>query len=141
MGQLKTVQSFKTLEIPGLVRGKPHAWDPQICLVWAETFLAWIKSNVVVSGAAPESVWRVKFTPCVGVELTLLREDERREVEAGEERVGFLPDWYWKEIQDVTGDQHGSSTSSTKPELSRSCVLTAAASALRSGALPPGWQI
>jgi RAT1-interacting protein len=123
-----------------MVRDKPHAWDAQICLAWAETFLAWIKNHVVVSEAAPESVWRVKFTPSVGVELTLLREDERREVEAGEERVGFLPDWYWKEIWDDKGDEHSSSTCSTKPELSRSSA-SAAASALKPRALPPGWQI
>jgi RAT1-interacting protein len=116
-----------------MVRDKPDAWDPQICLTWGETFLAWIKSNVASSIVAPESVWRVKFTPHVGVELTLLQEDERREVEAGEDRVGFLPGWYWKEIQDVPG-QHGRSCSA-KSEPTRSSTATAPS------ALLTGWQI
>ncbi|KAH9995835.1 RAI1 like PD-XK nuclease-domain-containing protein, partial [Russula vinacea] len=45
-GILKTTESFKTLEIPRMVRGKENAWDPQICLSWGESFLTWIKSNV-----------------------------------------------------------------------------------------------
>jgi RAT1-interacting protein len=116
-----------------MVRGKPDAWDPQICLAWGETFLAWIRSNLVSSIATPESVWRVKFTPHVGVELTLLQEDERREVEASEDRVGFLPDWYWKEIQDVP-DQHGRSCR-VKPEPTRSSAATSSSARLT------GWQI
>jgi RAT1-interacting protein len=117
-----------------MVRGKPDAWDPQICLAWGETFLAWIKSNVVEGTGTPESVWRVVFTPCVGVELTLLQGDERRDVEAGGHRVGFLPDWYWEEIQDIPGE-HGST--GTKPEPSQpSAATTPSASAL-----PTGWQI
>ncbi|KAF8271140.1 RAI1 like PD-XK nuclease-domain-containing protein [Lactarius quietus] len=98
-GQLTTVQPFKTLDIPRMVRGKPNAWDAQICLDWAETFLTWVKKNVTSRIVAPESVWRVKFTPRVGVELTLLDDIARKEVEAGEDRVGFLPTWYWEEIQ------------------------------------------
>jgi len=132
-GQLTTVQSFKTLEIPRMVRGKPDAWDPQICLAWGETFLTWVKRNVAFGSV--ESVWRVKFTPRVGVDLTLLQGDERREMEAGEGRVGFLPDWYWKEIQDVS-DEHDS-TSGTKPEPTRSSAATAPSAS----ALPTGWQI
>jgi RAT1-interacting protein len=130
-----TVQSFKTLEIPRMVRGKPDAWNPQICLAWGETFLTWIKRHVALDSVVPESIWRVKFTPHVGVDLTLLQEDERREVEAGEDRVGFLPDWYWKEIQDVSGE-HGS-TSGTKPAPTGS----SATSAPSASALPTGWQI
>ena len=84
-----------------MVRGKQNAWDPQICLSWGEKFLTWLKSSVGESGsdnATRESVWRVKFTPRVGVELALLSEEERREVEAGEDRIGFLPKWYYTEI-------------------------------------------
>lgn len=141
-GQLVTVQSYKTLEIPRMVRGKQNAWDPQICLSWGETFLAWIKSNVAAGNDSPPgragSVWRVKFTPRVGAQFALLQEEERREVEAGEDRVGFLPKWYWKEVQDVSGLY--SSTSGVRPEPSRSSALpTPFASA--PATLPTGWQI
>lgn len=130
-----TVQSYKTLEIPRMVRGKQNAWDPQICLLWAETFLTWLKGNVEAGNAAPGAVWRVKFTPCVGVQLVLLQEEERREVEAGEDRVGFLPTWYWKEIRDVSGASSG--TKDTEPEPMRSSASTASVPST----LPTGWQI
>ncbi|KAI9509830.1 RAI1-domain-containing protein [Russula earlei] len=136
-GQLVTVQSYKTLEIPRLVRGKQDAWDPQICLSWGDRFLTWIKSNVEQPGnAAPGSVWRVKFTPCVGVELALLREEERREVEAGEDRVGFLPRWYYEEIQDLSSSNAHScgDTFGAEPQPTRSSAST-------TGVLPAGWQI
>ncbi|KAH9998836.1 RAI1 like PD-XK nuclease-domain-containing protein [Russula compacta] len=132
-GQLVTVQSYKTLEIPRMVRGKQNAWDPQICLLWGDRFLAWVRSNVTAESdnVAPGTVWRVKFTPRVGVELTLLREEERREVEAGEDRVGFLPRWYYKEIQEASS-AHGA-------ESEPNCSLGTASSA--TSAIPTGWQI
>lgn len=125
-----------------MVRGKQNAWDPQICLSWGDTFLAWIKSNVEVGNDSPPgragSVWRVNFTPHVGAQFALLQEEERREVEAGEDRVGFLPKWYWKEVQDVSGSS--SSTSGVRPGPSRSSAPpTPSASA--PATLPTGWQI
>ncbi|KAI0303650.1 RAI1 like PD-XK nuclease-domain-containing protein [Multifurca ochricompacta] len=132
-GQLKTMQSFKTLEIPRMVRGKPNAWDARICLTWGEDFLTWIKHTIILGGNASGSVWRVKFTPCTGVELTLLCEDERREVEAGEDRVGFLPQWYWKEMQECSGEP--GNTSRIDSESGRQSAPTASSS------LPTGWQI
>jgi RAT1-interacting protein len=122
-----------------MVRGKENAWDPQICLSWGERFLTWIKRNVESSGtAAPgSSVWRVKFTPGVGVELALLSEEERREVEAGEDRVGFLPRWYHTaEIQDVSSPSAQRGASAAEPERqSRSSAPSAGTT------LPAGWQI
>lgn len=81
---------------------------------------------------APESIWRVKFTPRVGVELTLLHDVGRREVEAGEGRVGFLPTWYWKEIQEYSSEYSDASCPDPRPLKS---VATA------SNSLPQGWQI
>ena len=136
-----TVQSYKTLEIPRFVRGKQNAWDPQICLSWGERFLTWLRDNVGESesdnAAAPGSVWRVKFMPCVGVELALLSEEERREVEAGEDRVGFLPKWHYTEIQDVSSPSAQRRASGAVPEQSRS----SAPSASTKNTLPAGWQI
>jgi RAT1-interacting protein len=111
-----------------MVRGKQGAWDPQICLSWGERFLTWIRSNVESGNVAPGSVWRATFTPRAGVEFVLLREEERREVEAGEDRVGFLPTWYWKEIQENVSRAHSSSTSGGEAKPSRSSVA------------PTGWR-
>ena len=125
-----------------MVRGKQDAWDPQICLSWGEKFLTWIKGNVESSSGnaaspSPGSVWRVKFTPRVGVELALLSEEERREVEAGEDRVGFLPRWYHTEIQGVSIPSALRSTSGADQEQSRSSAPPAPIKS----ALPAGWQI
>jgi RAT1-interacting protein len=80
----------------------------------------------------------VKFTPGVGVQLALLQEEGRREVEAGEDRVGFLPDWYWNEMQDDVSGAHASK-SGAEPEPSYQGSLMPTASVPR--ALPTGWQI
>lgn len=122
-----------------MVRGKQDAWDPQICLSWGERFLTWIKGNIEsASGTAPGSVWRVKFMPRVGVEFALLSEEERREVEAGEDRVGFLPKWYYTEIRDgVSSPSARRSASGAGQEQSRSSALSASIDST----LPAGWQI
>lgn len=45
-------------------------------------------------------VWRVRFTPRTGVSVSILDEEGVKEVEAGQEdRVGFLPRWYWDAIE------------------------------------------
>ena len=43
-------------------------------------------------------VWRVSFHPGKGAQMVLLNEEAISEVQNGEERVGFLPQWYWDEI-------------------------------------------
>ncbi|KAA1477164.1 RAI1-domain-containing protein [Dentipellis sp. KUC8613] len=101
-GQLTTLQSFQTMQIPRMVRGKPHAWDPQLSLEWGDRFLTWLResiSNTAVDPSSAPRVWRVKFVPRVGVDISLLDENGVREVEGGEDRFGFLPRWYWEELQ------------------------------------------
>ncbi|KAJ6623977.1 RAI1 like PD-XK nuclease-domain-containing protein, partial [Mycena sp. CBHHK59/15] len=93
-GQVTTTQVFKTIEIPRLVRGKAHAWDPVLCLRWGHEFLNFLKKQV--GGQSETSVWRVKFGPKVGVEM--LDASDVGDVVAGEDRVGFLPRWYWDEV-------------------------------------------
>lgn len=95
-GQLTTVQSFQTVEIPRLVRGKPGTWDPSICLEWGDRFLTFLQ-NTVQSSSGRE-VWRVTFEPKVGVAAAMLTDVEIDGVVNGEERVGFLPRWYWDEV-------------------------------------------
>jgi len=82
-------------------------------------------------------VWRVKFTPRVGVEIALLSEEGRREVEAGEDRVGFLPKWYYTEIQDASSLNAQRRSSGAEPEQSGSSAPSASINC----ALTAGWQI
>ncbi|KAJ7650093.1 RAI1-domain-containing protein [Roridomyces roridus] len=96
-GQVTTTQTFKTVEIPRLVRGKgPHAWDPSVCFAWGDAFLEFLKTQI--RDKEERTVWRVAFRPKVGVELRVLDDKEVEGVVAGEERVGFLPQWYWDEV-------------------------------------------
>ncbi|KAH7915603.1 RAI1 like PD-XK nuclease-domain-containing protein [Hygrophoropsis aurantiaca] len=92
-GHLTTTQSFQTIQIPRLVRGKPGAWDPLICLDWGSKFLSFLQDTV--KSGSQRDVWRLKFVPKVGVTAVVLDEIGVRDVEAGEDRVGFLPRWYW----------------------------------------------
>ncbi|KAI0052272.1 RAI1-domain-containing protein [Auriscalpium vulgare] len=139
-GQLTTLQSFKTMQIPRMIRGKPDSWDPQICLLWGDEFVTWLRQTLAswAGSGGPERVWRVKFAPGVGVEIVMLNDAETKDVGGGEERVGFLPSWYWKEIyqrgeDDVKSDP-GSASAGTSDKLSSANTRLPAS-------LPTGWQI
>jgi RAT1-interacting protein len=98
-GRLQTLQPFKTLEIPRMVRGKPNAWDPNVCLAWGERFLDQVRKWMAgINTQAPTNeslpVGRVSFTPGKGVSFKALDSAEIEEVRAGEDRIGFLPSWY-----------------------------------------------
>ncbi|KAF7340792.1 RAI1 domain-containing protein [Mycena sanguinolenta] len=113
-GEVTTTQTFRTAEIPRLVRGKAHGWDPARCLAWGDAFFKFLKKHVhsdkqterVATGeklqrepedkgneerTQPEAaVWRVTFRPGVGVELRQLDDAAVRDVESGEE--GYVKD-------------------------------------------------
>ncbi|KAK7682606.1 hypothetical protein QCA50_014406 [Cerrena zonata] len=100
-GRLSTLQTFKTADLPGLVRDKPGGWNPLICLHWGTCFIDFLKS--IVTSHSPSAtndipVWRVSFTPQKGVSISLLSQEGVEEVVNGEDRVGFLPKWYFDEI-------------------------------------------
>lgn len=104
-GRITTTQSFKTIQIPRLVRGKPDAWDPQICFQWGQQFIAFIKTQLSEqplpdnrrSEACLPHVWRITFTPKGGVKMYLLDDEGMKEVQ-GCDRVGFLPSWYYEAV-------------------------------------------
>ncbi|BGP33246.1 decapping endonuclease targeting mRNA [Rhodotorula toruloides] len=106
-GLLTGLQSFNTLDIPRLVRGKPHAWEPSACLASARALLAFIHSTIMshpstlpASSTATENypVFRLTFDPSSrdgpAVRLRQLTCEEVRQEVLGakrdEERVGFL---------------------------------------------------
>lgn len=47
---------------------------------------------------ATAPVWRVIFTPGAGVTVGMLDQDGIEDVVGKEDRVGFLPTWYWEEL-------------------------------------------
>jgi len=87
-----------------MVRGKPGSWDPSVGLCWGERFLAFVKEAVQgdvrsAPGAGEQLpvVWRVNFTPGMGITMIQLGPEEVEEVQDGSDRYGFLPRWYWEE--------------------------------------------
>lgn len=116
---LATVQSFKTVQIPRLVRGKSGCWDPLICLEFGHHFLAFLKNivqnNNRTEGSTSNAVWRVHFVPGSGLTVAKLNTTEVNEVINGEDRVGFLPRWYWDEIQGADQDSIKPVTASDGP--------------------------
>ncbi|KAJ1307867.1 hypothetical protein OPQ81_001947 [Rhizoctonia solani] len=136
-GRILTLQTFETLGLPRLVRGKPGAWDPKPCLVFAEKLLRFIRStltedkqsdyranaNVASSSASTVksqetdetksssteetnhrnvAVWRLEIRPGTRmVTLYKLEPSEIEEVANSEDRVGFLPTWFWKSVTKV----------------------------------------
>jgi len=107
-GVISTVQSFKTIQLPRLVRGKPGAWDPLLSLDWGYQFLTFLKDVIRKEARGkhglPVAVWRAKFVPGSGVNLERLDASAIEDVVKGEDRVGFIPRWYWKEIH---VEEHG----------------------------------
>lgn len=96
-GILQSTQSFNTLSIPDLVRGKgPHSWDPGFALEFAERFLVFLNEELSRPAGSPDDVWRITFTPKQGIRIVkLLPEEVVAEVSNGEDRIGFLPrDFY-----------------------------------------------
>ena len=107
-GRLTETQTFKTVEIPRLIRGKPNAWDPNLCLEWGNRFLSIVKSSITgfhssMSDSVERNVWRASFLPGRGVELALLNDAAQEEVRNGEDRIGFLPRSFWDSFVTTPG--------------------------------------
>lgn len=82
------------------MRGKSGAWDPLVCLEFGDRVLAFLKNMTQKDNDVEESaVWRVNFVPGSGLAVAKLNTTEVDDVVNGEDRVGFLPRWYWDEIQ------------------------------------------
>jgi len=75
-------------------------------------------------------VWRVVFIPKEGVRVRLLDCEEVEDVRGAEDRVGFLPSWFWDGQEGGTamkGGQHQHQISS--PVRPTKTVV------------PPGWEL
>jgi RAT1-interacting protein len=155
-GHLTTTQSFKTMHIPRLVRGKPGAWDPAISLEWGSKFLTFMRdicnymtpdTAAAGGGERRAQIWRVKFIPKTGVEVGLLDEEGVLDVVGGEDRIGFLPTWFWNEVKEMKGRTEGGSNGNSVLSQSHSSGLSPTTSTRSSrelkppSAVPPGWKI
>ncbi|TFK40441.1 RAI1 like PD-XK nuclease-domain-containing protein [Crucibulum laeve] len=138
-GVVITTQSFKTMELPRLVRGKPGAWDPLVCLAWGHRFLTFLRDVVQQQGNTP--VWRAKFVPGSGATVRRLDEDDVVDVVGGEERVGFLPRWYWEEARTQIAPHAQPSEEHRTHGPPRPMAASASSSGTSTSAVATGWQI
>jgi RAT1-interacting protein len=98
-----------------MVRGKPNAWDPMVCLAYGGEVLSFIKEKVLAvdlgktgdedkkkdaeADEGPEPrIWRVMFEVGKGVKMRRLDGQEGKKVRDGRADVdggrwGFLPGW------------------------------------------------
>lgn len=114
---LQTLQTFKTLELPRLVRGQPGAWDANVCLAFGSEALAFIRRTTLqdlkaagtaeprkepaedearAEGGRKTVILRFTFDPSKrSITARRLEEEEVAEVETGRGREGrgFLPLW------------------------------------------------
>ncbi|KAG9128077.1 decapping endonuclease targeting mRNA [Ceratobasidium sp. 392] len=124
-GRLTTLQTFQTLGLPRMVRGKPGAWDPNTCLVFAGKLLRFVRTTLetdsrgysedtaVAEGKSTEVeerdkkdqaqarpiVWRLSIKPDTQhVVLRKLSQSEVNVVQNGEDRIGFLPTWFYDSV-------------------------------------------
>ncbi|KAI8342809.1 RAI1 like PD-XK nuclease-domain-containing protein [Chlamydoabsidia padenii] len=58
-GHIKQVDELRTLDIPRQVRGNPGAWDPSVCLCFADKVLDWIADHVVAND--PTITYSIKW--------------------------------------------------------------------------------
>lgn len=76
-----------------MIRGKgPHSWDSGFALNFAERFLVFLRRELSNTMTDSKDVWRIIFTPKIGLQVVKLdAEEDLSYVRGGEDRVGFLP--------------------------------------------------
>ncbi|KAF9907355.1 Dom-3 Z [Linnemannia zychae] len=60
-GNVVTVETFKTMEIPRLVRGKEGAWDTTICINFLDAVLNFLRKQVKVDN--PRASYTIRWAP------------------------------------------------------------------------------
>ena len=70
---------------------------------WGDMFLNFLQQHVPNRKKANKKheVWRAKFAPASGVTLKPLDDGAAEEVSAGEDRIGFIPRWYYDTLHDL----------------------------------------
>jgi RAT1-interacting protein len=79
-----------------------------------------------------KDVWRVAFTPKVGISLVKLDASGVEDVTGDDDRVGFLPRWYWDEME-LAADGSGDVSAHRGEGLQRHATCTSG--------VPSGWRI
>jgi len=76
-----------------------------------------------------KDVWRVAFAPKVGITVVMLDASGMEDVVGGDDRVGFLPRWYWDEME-LSADRSGDASAHRGESSQRRAI-----------GVPSGWRI
>ena len=63
-GQMTQLEEMQTMLLPRRVRPRPDAWDPNICLNFADQFFTFLKTTLLQHEDA--CVWSILFEPALG---------------------------------------------------------------------------
>lgn len=99
-GIVNGLQHYQTMQIPRMVRERGGTWNAMVCMGWGYELLSFIGRKIAADtrdGAGEDAVWRARLVPGTGAQLMKLDRAGVDEVSAGEDRIGFLPRWYWEE--------------------------------------------
>ena len=62
-GEVTSVQPLRTMQIPRMVRGKPHGWDPSVALRFGHTVLDWVLREAAKLPADDGAQLVLRFEP------------------------------------------------------------------------------
>ena len=133
------------MDLPRMVRGKPGAWDPSVCLSWGDRVFDFIRTHTRhVTNSDEKAIWRVSFRPNVGLSIKLLGQEEGDDVRGGEDRIGFLPRWYWERLKgtEVTeGGPHRGHPFDNEDRVHSQSVSHTVASVEKGDGPVRGWEV
>ncbi|KAI9595501.1 RAI1 like PD-XK nuclease-domain-containing protein [Syncephalis fuscata] len=95
-GRVRSLGTYKTMEIPRSVRNMPDMWEPQVCLNFADQFLNWLRTVVTIDD--PDVVYRAYYgEPWDSITVTCL----------GREGTFLTADYLQSEASKSTNDEEG----------------------------------
>ncbi|EJD49018.1 hypothetical protein AURDEDRAFT_59961 [Auricularia subglabra TFB-10046 SS5] len=103
-GELAALERYDTLRLGNEVQDPRNKWNHDVCLQWALDLLKWVHKQVRTVAReekTPVPVWKLKFLPRQGVSIARMSEAEVEYVRGGEDRVGFLPTWFYEHLTGV----------------------------------------
>ncbi|XP_064651593.1 decapping and exoribonuclease protein-like [Lineus longissimus] len=86
-GIVRELKTYRTMEIPNMVRDKPNMWNAGICFNFLNAFLSFVK-KVMVMDNSTRSPYVFRYKPKVS------RDKVVWECHPPDSMYSFLPDWY-----------------------------------------------
>lgn len=107
-GLVKSLKTYKTLEIPNLVKHETNMWSASICLNFMRKLLSWIQTSVTKD--SPNVVYMMDWQPPFS-HITI-------EEQQSDEFV-FLRPWFIESFQSVDQASHKEESCRTKPNVTK----------------------